>query len=331
MWTRLDDFADSVGTAAFRMGRLVLCGLLIVAALVLGLAAFGKAKAQAVTMLENKNVLEGLQHEISLKQAEKDTLSAERSVKEYTPANTCEAVATLQTSYGNNTNTMSASVIAENATKTMEELKGYTMADATKTAWYGGTMERYGWRPVNSGAASAETETPILWECVSDRGELLSVATGTYYGEEDRCGNFRIYSTQLGKQKLGATDDMMAGSLVSQLQGTAQGNLPSGLIKEGALPPGYNETARANSGDQSWNGTTVILSAEENAFRNTLSGEEVTWFENLNHDARKRYMTEKGYTSGSGVVDVTGNSNTNAAKDKPLTNDEALKSILGMS
>ena len=113
---------------------------------------------------------------------------------------------------------------------------------------------------------------------------------------------------------------------MSGIQGLVQN-----LIKDGPIPVGYNDTNRANSGDQSWNGTTVILSAEESAFRATLSGEEAVQFENLNHGSRQKYMADKGFTSGSGVVDVTGNSNTDAAKDRPLTNDEALKSILGMS
>lgn len=326
MWVFLDDFADSAGTKVFRIGRIVACLALLAAALLIGLNAFGKSQALRADAAEKMAQVTDLNNQIAEKTRELNQLRETQAVREYSPANVCDAVSMLQSAYGNNNTNTSATVIAENAAKTMEQLKGYAMADAIKTSWFNGPMERYGWRAVNSGAASAEAETPILWECVSDKGTLLAVTTGTYYGEEDRCGNFRIYLTQEGQNKSTASSDGNSGPLVSGIQGSVQN-----LIKDGPIPAGYNDTNRANSGDQSWNGTTVILSAEESAFRATLSGEEATQFENLNHASRQKYMADKGFTSGSGVVDVTGNSNTDAAKDRPLTNDEALKSILGMS
>lgn len=332
MWVFLDDFADNCGTKAFRIGRTAVCLLSLAVALVLVIAGVGKAQRQAADEADLRVTLDGLKQTVAAKTESLADLQNERAVKEYTPANTCDAVSALQSSYGNNNTNTAATVLAENAAQTMEQLKGYTMADATKTAWFNAPMERYGWRAVNSGAASAEEETPILWECVSDKGELLAVATGTYYGEEDRCGNFRIYMTQMGQNKTAAGSDGNSGALVSQMQGSAGG---ANIVKtDGQLPAGYNDTDRAHSGDMSWNGTAVIFSAEEDAFRVMLSSEDAVLFGNLNHAARQRYMAGKGWTGNGGsggVVDVTGNSNTNAAKDKDMTNDEALKAILGMS
>lgn len=80
-------------------------------------------------------------------------------------------------------------------------------------------------------------------------------------------------------------------------------------FESSTLPSGYTEGDRATDAEMTRNSagdqTFILTAAESAAYRNFNDNEKVQ-FGNLNHEARARYMRDKGYDPATGVKPVEG-------------------------
>lgn len=361
MWIFLDDFADSVHLKPYKIGRLAACGALLVIAAVTGVIGALGGQSGKKQYEANQETLSQAQYNLNLEKERLAELEAGPDVEYYEPAQVCDRIAALQTSYGGFSSSTTKQDFMDRNEQVRDELDGYVIAGSSKTAWFEAPTEKYTWSAVNT-ADSTVSQVPIIWECRGSDGTLYAVAEGVYDGESGRAGQFKPYTTAQGKYLISGSEDpdtSQAGQQVAEVQegaqqnagtesgtGTAQ-NGQSGqqtqTVKIDGLPEGYTEADRASIEDNSFNGRSPVLTQEEADFRKTLTSAEKTEFENLSHAARSRYMADKkGQTTvqdPSAVVPDAGSQGTQqqppqapvqqpGTDTKKLTNDEILKNIL---
>lgn len=224
MWLFLDDLADAISEGGYKKARIAACG--VCALLCAGSAAFSivQAKGQDALAAQADAKIEELQSNITDGKITRTNLENNQTAY-YPVAETCEKVAALQTEYGGYSTNTAMKDIEAKTKETREKIAAYLSDGSSGSPWFNAPTIRYTWTSLNS-ADSTVRNVPAAWECTGPEGNIYAVCFGTYDGDLDRAGSFKVHTTRNGSLALGRPDpaDEAANEDPSGVEGIIENN-----------------------------------------------------------------------------------------------------------
>lgn len=240
----LDDVAVWLHTQKGSILRGCLCAGVLLSAGVIGLSSWNKYDSQKEEIKKNEVSIAEYNYQLDAVSTRIENYDKNADVVYYSPKDVCDGVnnvpgiAKLQTKYGGYEEHISISAITEEAKLTRDSLAEYVTSGSKNQGvvpWFPDVNTHYEWvYPMQE--ESVVADVPVIWVCKSDRSnsdDIYAVTTGVYHGETNRCDDFDIYYTVLGRSILDKGSEPDSDEIVDDVDGLLSKDKDENLYEDG--------------------------------------------------------------------------------------------------